>query len=219
MAVPLSMNMVEDQYRDLVLQNLVDSIIANGKSLTAGDIGFHYLIDALTEYGQSQLIYEMNNRDDVPGYGYQIKRGATALTESWDALPNKSNNHLMLGHLEEWLFTGLGGIRQEDNSVAYKNIIIQPKLIDGLEQVKTSYLSPYGVIKSEWENRKDRVIIQVSIPVNTRARIYLPAERMEDITEGGMLLQNMDEIKVLGIVKNELVIETGSGNYKFLIKK
>ena len=110
MAIPLSMQIVEDEYKEQVLHNLVDSIRVNDKALTAGDIGFHYLIDALTKGDQSQLLYEMNNRDDVPGYGYQLKKGATALTESWDALGRKSNNHLMLGHLEEWLYTGLGGI-------------------------------------------------------------------------------------------------------------
>lgn len=219
MAIPLSMNLVADQYRELVLQNLIDSIHANDKALTAGDIGFYYLIDALTKGGKSQLIYEMNNRDDVPGYGYQIKKGATALTESWEALPNKSNNHLMLGHLEEWFFTGLGGIRQEENSVAYKNIIIQPALVDGLDQVKISYSSPYGLIKSEWKNLKDRIILRVRIPVNTRAKIFLPAEHIEDVTEGGVPLERSREINILDLEKNNSVVETGSGEYEFVIRK
>jgi len=50
----------------------------------------------------------MNTRDDVPGYGYQLRKGATALTESWAALESVSNNHLMLGHLMEWFYEGLG---------------------------------------------------------------------------------------------------------------
>lgn len=148
-AMPYSLGLVADEDKEMVFQNLVDSINANNKALTAGDIGFHYLIEALTMGGASQLIYEMNNRDDVPGYGYQIKKGATALTESWQALERKLNNHLMLGHLMEWFYKGLGGIRQDENSVAYKQIIIKPTIVGDLTNVKTSYNSPYGVIKSE----------------------------------------------------------------------
>lgn len=219
MAIPLSMNLVEDEYHDLVLNNLVDSIIADEKAVTAGDIGFYYLIDALTEGGKSQLIYEMNNRDDVPGYGFQIRKGATALTESWDALPGKSNNHMMLGHLEEWLYTGLGGIRQEENSVAYKNIIIKPTLVAGLKEVRTSYHTPHGLIKSEWENSAEVTVVRASIPVNCSARIFLPARSLENVSEGGSSLNNISELKVHDSAGGELIVEAGSGDYEFVILK
>lgn len=218
-AIPLSMNIIEEQYREKALQNLVDTIIANNKAITAGDIGFHYLVDALTEGGYSQLFYEMNNRDDVPGYGYQIKKGATALTESWQALVRKSNNHMMLGHIEEWFYTGLGGIRQEENSVAYKNILIDPTFVDGLEQVKTSYYSPYGLIKSEWENRGDELIIEVSVPVNVTARLILPVDNTNNVRENGVTIDEISEIKVLKSDNNKTELEIGSGDYSFLIKK
>ena len=87
----------------------MDSIVAGNKALTAGDVGFHYMVEALTSGGAAQLMYEMINRDDVPGYGFQLKKGATALTELWQALEIVSNNHLMLGHVMEWFYAGLGG--------------------------------------------------------------------------------------------------------------
>jgi len=104
MSMPLCVGLVDDPFREKVLKNLLDSIQADGNALTAGDIGFHYLVEVLTDGGASQLLFEMNNRDDVPGYGYQLKKGATTLTESWAALEEVSNNHLMLGHLMEWFF-------------------------------------------------------------------------------------------------------------------
>jgi alpha-L-rhamnosidase len=45
--------------------------MANNKALNACDIGFHYLVQALTERDAAQLLFEMNNRVDVPDYGYQ----------------------------------------------------------------------------------------------------------------------------------------------------
>ena len=218
MAIPLSMGIVEDRYRQQVTKNLVDSILADNKAVTAGDIGFHYLIDALTKAGESQLIYDMNNRDDVPGYGYQIKKGATALTESWQALPDVSNNHLMLGHLMEWFYTGLGGIGQQKNTVAYSDIVIKPSFVDGLDWVKTSYECSYGTIKSEWKKTDQGIEMNISVPVNTTASIYLPQADENKISESGISLKDVKGMaKVTGT--NRTIVVTGSGDYQFLIRK
>lgn len=219
MAIPLSMGMVDEAYRDKVLTNLVDSIIANEKALTAGDVGFHYLMDALTEGNYSQLIYDMNNRDDVPGYGYQIKKGATALTESWEALDKKSNNHLMLGHIMEWFYEGLGGIRQTEGSVAHKNTIIEPAIVDGLEEVKTSLETPYGLIKSAWKNTKETLKMDVVIPVNTDAEIYITASENDQIKINGNKLEDISDIKVLNTTENYTQIKVGAGVYDIVVEK
>ena len=157
MSMPLCVGLIDEQYQAKVMQNLEDSIRAQGKPLTAGDVGFHYLVEALTNGGRSQLLYEMNARDDVPGYGYQLKKGATALTESWPALENVSNNHLMLGHLMDWFYIGLGGISQSKTSVAYKEVVIKPEMVGDLTWVKSSYQSPYGEIRSDWEKSGAKV--------------------------------------------------------------
>ena len=93
----------------MVFNNLIDSIEGNDYALTAGDIGYHFLVRVLSEKGRSDMLYKMNNRSDKPGYGLQIKKGATSLTESWAALPNVSNLHMMLGHLMEWFYSRIGG--------------------------------------------------------------------------------------------------------------
>lgn len=82
MAMPLCVGLVDETDRKAVFSNLVDSISKSGKSLTAGDIGFHFLVKALEENGGSQLLFDMNFRNDVPGYGFQLKKGATALTST-----------------------------------------------------------------------------------------------------------------------------------------
>ena len=123
-SMPLFFGMVDDNCKNDVLKNLIKSINDNNKALTAGDIGYRYLLRTLEEAGQSQLIFEMNSKTDVPGYGYQLSKGATSLTESWAALKYVSNNHMMLGHLMEWFYSGIGGIRQAPGSESYDKIII-----------------------------------------------------------------------------------------------
>ena len=218
MAMPLCLGLVEDQYRKDVLNNLVDSIRANGNALTAGDVGFHYLVQALTEGGASQLLFEMNNRDDVPGYGYQLKKGATTLTESWQALSGVSNNHLMLGHIMEWFYRGLGGIRQAKISSGYKNIVISPEVVGGITYTKVSYLSPHGMIKSHWEKKENIFILHVEIPVNTQATIYLPYEGEVSINEYENPEEQIARLKYTGIYNGRMVYLTGSGKYEFKVK-
>ena len=185
MAMPLCVGLVNEIDRKAVFNNLVDSISASGKSLTAGDIGFHFLVKALEEGGGSQLLFDMNFRNDVPGYGFQLKKGATALTESWPALEEVSNNHLMLGHIMEWFYTGLGGIKQEETGTAFNNIVIRPEIVGDITWVKSSYQSPYGLIRSDWKKEQNILEMKIEIPANTSATIYFPTNKEGSVTENG----------------------------------
>jgi len=218
MAMPLCVGLVDAQYRKAVFRNLVDSIEQNGRKLTAGDIGFHFLVQALQEGGASQLLYEMNNRDDVPGYGFQLAKGATALTESWAALERVSNNHLMLGHLMEWFYTGLGGITQQDRSIAYKEAIIRPEMVGNVSWVKTSYKTVFGAIISEWEKKAGELTFHIVIPPNSRALIKLPAIKGQQVMEGIQTVDKQKDIKVKGYEDGRIVLTAGSGDYRFIVK-
>ena len=219
MAMPWSVGLVDPEYKDIVINNLEDSIRANGKALTAGDVGYHYLVDALTKGGKSQLLYEMNNRNDVPGYGFQLAKGATALTESWPALENVSNNHLMLGHLMEWFYSGVGGIDQSENSVAYKEITIKPYFIEGLSHAAASYNSPYGNIKCSWKKQDDAITCMVEIPVNTTAIITLENPSNKKVIEGGRSSSEVKDIEVMSENDGLWICKVGSGRYSFKIEK
>jgi hypothetical protein len=218
MAMPLVVGLVDDNNRPAIFKTLVDSISKKGKALTAGDIGFHFLIQALSDGGAAQLVYDMNSRDDVPGYGYQLKKGATALTESWAALEEVSNNHLMLGHLMQWFYDGLAGIRQSDTSVGYKRIEIKPEPVIGVDKGKASFESPYGTIYSEWDHQYSWRVFTISIPANTTATIYLPSPEGTTILESNMPLKSVRDIQWLGYQNGKAVFKAGSGKYKFIIR-
>jgi hypothetical protein len=162
--------------------------------LTAGDIGYRYVLRALDEAGRSDVIFDMNSRSDVPGYGYQLAHGATALTESWQALPGVSNNHFMLGHLMEWFYTGLCGINQDPGSIAFKKIQIRPQPVGEITSASGSYHSIYGWIKSHWETKGKSFKLDVTIPANTTAEIWFPPND-----------------------KYNKPVKVGSGNYSYVI--
>ncbi|MEA4936028.1 MAG: family 78 glycoside hydrolase catalytic domain [Paludibacter sp.] len=217
MAMPCAIGLVDEDYAQKVVNNLEDSIVQHDKRLTAGDIGFHFLVKTLTEWDMSKLLYEMNAREDVPGYGYQIKKGATALTESWQALKSVSNNHLMLGHIMEWFYAGLAGIRQETNSSAFKNIEIKPAIIEGIVSVKANHRSQYGNIVSEWYKSNKKLIVAVDIPVNTSAKIFLPASIGRTVVESNKRVEKNKDIIFIGTDSNRMIFQLGSGKYRFQI--
>lgn len=217
-SMPLFFGMVDDSVRSIVVSNLVNSIIEGNKALTAGDVGYRYLIRVLEQEGYSQLIYEMNSKMDVPGYGYQIAKGATALTESWAGLTEVSNNHMMLGHLMEWLFSGLGGIRQDEKSKAYEHIIIAPQIVGDITWTETSFKTIYGEIISSWKITGNELELKVKIPVSCSATIILPQADTSKILEGEKSLSESGYINNIRIFENKTCFDIGSGEYLFIQK-
>jgi hypothetical protein len=217
-AMAVYMDIVEPENKNAVVENIVKDIRANKNALTAGDIGYRYLLQVLEQAGRSDVIFDMNSRTDVPGYGYQLEQGATSLTESWQALPTVSNNHLMLGHLMEWFYSGLCGIRQSNNSIAFKNIEIDPEPVGNITWAKANYRSPYGLISSSWKKQNNAFELKVEIPANTTATIFLPANNLLSVMENNSSIANRSDIKFAGFENGKVKLNVGSGAYKFSVK-
>lgn len=179
-AMAVSFDLVDEKDKEAVIKNIVKDIEQRSYALTSGDIGFHHLLNVLSESGHSDVIFKMNNRSDVPGYGYQLAKGATALTESWLASPMVSNNHFMLGHLMEWFYATVGGIRQSTGSMGYKEIEIRPGPVGNITFAKTVYHSSYGEVISDWKIKDDQFVLQVTVPANAKAIVYLPGSAIPE---------------------------------------
>ena len=216
-AMALYMGLVAPADQAAVLANLVQDISSHGNALTAGDIGYRYVLRVLEDAGRSDVIFALNSRSDVPGYGYQLAHGATALTESWAALPTVSNNHLMLGHLQEWLYGGLAGIRPAEGSVAFDKIDIKPEPVGDVTSARATHRSPYGLIGSDWKKTGNSFELTVTIPANTTATIYLPAAATATITEGNQPLTQRPDLKLLAAEAGKARIQAGSGTYHFVV--
>ncbi|MEN6559536.1 MAG: family 78 glycoside hydrolase catalytic domain [Acidobacteriota bacterium] len=214
-AMPLHFGMVEPADRPGVFANLVRSIRAGGGALTAGDVGFDYLLKALEDGGASDLVFEMNAREDVPGYGYQLARGATALTESWAALREVSNDHMMLGHLMEWFYSDLAGIRQAAGSKGFETVEIAPRPVGDIAWVKARYHSIRGEIACDWRMEKGRFFADIVIPANARALVRIPAASASSVEEGGVPAPRAAGVAFLKMEDGRAVFAVGSGSYRF----
>jgi len=208
LAMPLYGGLVPQEAEQAVFDRLTKTVCQNDTALTAGDIGHRYLLQVLQSNNRDDLIYVMHHRDDRPGYGYQLRKGATALTESWAGLPNVSNNHFMLGHLMEWFHTGLGGIQQDAKSTAFKHFRIEPKMLDLLKDCEISFRSPYG--KIYFSRNQAQGNYKLEVPVNSRCTLVLPK---------GTYLVNGKAIDVQSVNVKESHVELQLGSGKYTITK
>ena len=217
-AMPLAMGLVPTAARAAVLNAVVEDVRRHGNALTAGDVSYRYLLRALAEGGRSDVIYAMNNQSEKPGYGYQLKRGATSLTEAWDADPRPSQNHFMLGHIMEWFYHDLAGIGVDPDEPAFKRVIIKPSTPGDLTWVRASYQSVYGKIDSGWRIQNGKLTLNVTIPPNTTGVIYVPVAAGGNVLESGRTTGQAQGVKLLRTEEGAAVYEVASGHYSFAVK-
>lgn len=214
-AMPLFFNLVDTGSRQQLLTALVDDIHKNQNSFTTGEVGYRFLLRALADGGRSDVVYDMNNQLERPGYGYQLKMGATSLTEKWDAGVGNfgSQNHFMSGQINEWFFSDLVGISPELAGPGFRAFIIKPAIFKALDWVKGSYKSASGDIACEWKRSDGNIILDITIPPNTTATVYLPAKDQGSITEDGHKLPDNGNVKFIKEENAQMIYQIKSGKY------
>jgi len=170
------------------------------------------MFDVLRENDMNEEAWRIAQQKDFPGWLHMINSGATTLWEAWHAPGTVySANHPMFGSIDEWFYRSILGINAA--APGFKKIIIKPQPAGNLQWARGSYQSVMGIIKSEWKKQGDGFTLQVSVPVNTSAVIFIPAKQNSIIKENG------NPVKAVRYEQHYAVVETGSGNYAFTVEK
>ncbi|SDT43572.1 Ig-like domain (group 2) [Paenibacillaceae bacterium GAS479] len=220
----LQMDLLEGDMKRKAAEYLVENINNKNGHLSTGFLGIGYLLPVLTEAGYPELAYRLLTNDTYPSWGYSIKNGATTLWERWnsytveggfgDAAMN-SFNHYSLGSVGEWMYRYAAGIEADPKQPGFKHIIIQPTPGGQLGHVNGEYKSIYGEIKSGWRREGKSFKLNVTIPVNTTATVYVPAVDPTSVSEGGKPAVEAEGVKFLRMEGGKAVYSVGSGNYSF----
>ena len=213
-SIPLVMGICEPANRAVVVDAIVHDVRSRGNALTAGDVGYRYLLRALADGGRSDVIFDINNQTNKPGYGMQLAKGKTSLTEAWDG--GASQDHFMLGQIQEWFYHDLAGIQNAPGSAGFKKIVIVPQPVGDVNWVKASFDSVRGKIVSEWKRDDKKFTLDVTIPPNTTATVYVPAKSADAVTESGNPAAQSPGVKFLREENGCAVFEIGSGKYEFV---
>ncbi len=214
-ALALVTGLVPEAERPRVFAALVRDVEQHEGSMTTGDIGFRFLLRALADGGRSDLVLRMITQTGKPGYAYQLKQGATSLTESWDASLNASHNHFMLGQVTEWFYHDLAGIAADPESPGFKHVIIRPQPVDDVAWVAASHDSLHGKIAVRWERRAGQFLLNVTIPPNTTATVHLPASDGAKVLESGLPAGTQPGVKLQRGEPGHVIFNLESGSYSF----
>ncbi len=214
-AMPLVLGLVPPPDRAAVLAHLVADIRAHRDHVTAGDVGFHYVVDALLENGASDVLLDMLLRTDSPSYGYQLAQGATSLTEAWDANPRSSQDHFMLGDAEEWFYAGLGGLDLDLAQADDRQIVIHPAMPPRLQSAAISYRSVKGPIAVSWRRQAGSIALDLTIPANAAAIVVLPPCAEAAVREGPRPASQAPGVTFETMQGGSPVFRVVSGSYHF----
>jgi alpha-L-rhamnosidase len=124
----------------------------------------------------------------------------------------------MYGDISAWFYKALAGINLDPNSPGFKHIIIRPRPLGELRWVRAEHNSMYGLIKSSWRKSRNKFTLDVTIPANTAATVYVPAKDAESVTESGREIDRAEAVQFLRTEDGNAVFSIGSGRYRFISK-
>ena len=213
LSTALFWGIVPEEHKEKVTLNLKRRVILDNSHIDVGLLGSKTILNALSENGYADLAYKLATQEDFPSWGAWIKSGATTLFEDWKVDESRkgamSRNHIMFGEISAWFYKALGGIKPDSQNPGFKNILLEPHFVEGLESFSAKHNGPFGEIISSWEKNNGVVDYQVTVPPNSTASLSIGAKDL--ISSDGIDFLEQKE----GLFNAKLQ----SGNYNFKIKQ
>ncbi len=216
----IGFNLVDGERRKLAEKHFVDNIKKHDTRLTTGFVGTRDIMHVLAQIGRYDVAYELLHSTKFPSWGFTIKNGATSIWERWNGWTPETGfgdpgmnsfAHYAFGAVIQWVYEHVGGIQV--GTPGYETIVVKPDLDPNLTWAKTSYDSIQGKIATDWRIDGSFLKLNVTIPANTKATVWVPTSDPASVTVDG---------KKASPKKSEngwAVYELGSGTYAFEAKR
>ncbi len=220
----LNFDMLPESLREQAAERLAGNVRSYGFHLTTGFLGTPYLCHVLTRFGYNDLAYQLLLQKTYPSWLYPVTMGATTIWERWDGQKPDSTfqtpdmnsfNHYAYGAIGDWMYRVIAGLDTYKDGVGYRHSIIKPHIGGGLTNASASLDTYYGKLSSGWKVEGNKLTLDIEIPANTTATVYIPASDVSQVFEGGKVLSALKEIQVAGKEEGYVVLKVGSGRYQF----
>ena len=211
LSAPLFWGIVPENLKAKVAENLAKRVIADNKHLDVGLLGTKTILNALSENGYADLAYEVAAQETFPSWGWWIVNGATSLYENWpiDATHDISLNHIMFGEIGAWYYKALGGLKPDQENPGFKNVLLEPHFVKGLNSFQASHAGPFGEIQSSWKREDKKLVYRLVIPANSTASLKLSGSK---ISQNGKVVYTQQKSGDSGYLAN-----LSSGTYEFVV--
>jgi alpha-L-rhamnosidase len=211
--VALYTKMAPEALEPQLVEKLVKDIEKRDWHLSTGFLGTPFLLFTLADHGRSDVAYRLLLNQSYPSWGYMLSKGATTWWERWNGDTGdpamNSYNHYAFGSVMAWVYRYVAGIDTTTRAPGFKEIIVHPHLDSRMSSARAEYDSIYGKIVSDWKGTPAGLFsLQLTIPANTSAKVFLPAIAGGRVTESGSPIATEPE-------NGSLVVHVGSGIYHF----
>ena len=222
----LNFDMLPQPLQALAAEKLVQNVKSYGNHLTTGFLGTPYLCHVLSRFGYDDVAYSLLLQETYPSWLYPVKMGATTIWERWDGIKPDSTfqtpgmnsfNHYAYGAIGDWMYRVVAGIDTYEDEPGYKHIRIKPHPGGNLTFANADLQTYYGKVSSHWKQEGGKLTMEVVIPPNTTADIFVPALAAVDIEEAGHPLTANKSLEVTGSEGGYISINADPGYYRFTV--
>lgn len=177
-----------------------------------GEVAVQY-ITGQDEYG--------NNTSSIQNWRHMMELGSGSTMEAFD-----ESHDGTVSHSHPWGASPANILVDEIMGIlplspAYETFQIKP-VYTGLSYVSVSRPTIRGVIKAAYKTEESKYTLNITVPCNTTATVYLPADGV--IYEGRSIISldnAIDGIEFVGYENdgNTVIVEVGSGTYEFWVDR
>ncbi len=138
-----------------------------------GFIGTPALLPALSMLGMNDLAEKVFLNRRVPGWLFQVDRGATTIWERWDAIGEdgtiydpdmNSYNHYAYGAVCQFLFENVAGVQPMAEAPGFAKVRLDPTILPALGHAQMWHDTRHGRIEAQWQINGEEVIYTVTLP-------------------------------------------------------
>jgi len=226
----LQFDMLPVSLRRMAARKLLSNITYYHDHLTTGELGSQFLSSVLTRFGYADAAYKLLLQKTYPSWLYPVTIGATSLWERWDTVKpdstfqtpvmNSFDVPVMTGSVGDWLYRDVAGLDTYSDGPGYKHIKIKPYVRSALTYARATLQTYYGEIGSYWRRERNGTLeLDVQVPPNTRATVFVPATRVNSVVENGERITKRRDLRIQGIKGEFVVLDVQSGSYHFRVEK
>jgi alpha-L-rhamnosidase len=235
-ALAIFVELLPDDLRAKAGARLAQKIADNDGLMGTGFLGTKCLLSALSSVDRHDLATKLFQSHKYPSWSYEIDQGATTIWERWNSYTKEdgfaggqnaamnSFSHYSFGAVCEWMFSNLAGI--DSYGPGFKEITIRPMPPSPksnpdhqpINWVRAHYDSIRGRIETSWKREGDEFQLDLTIPPNTTATVFLPTNNRTTIKEGGQGLEDAKGVKLFRVRDDVTVLAVESGQYHFACK-
>jgi alpha-L-rhamnosidase len=166
-------DLVPPKYAEAAKSYFRQVIVDADYLIGTGFIGTPALLPALTKLGMNDIAEKVFLNRKVPGWLYQVERGATTIWERWDAqAPDgtiydpdmNSYNHYAYGAVCQWLFESVAGVSPSPAKPGFDEIIIDPQFLPSLSPVNAWHDCRHGRISVNWKLAGSTAHYLITVP-------------------------------------------------------